>query len=99
MAYAIAAPCVDHMDRSCLDVCPVGAISGQDGVDRKLYVDPDDCIDCGICETTCPNGAIYQVESLPAEWAGFAWTDTVWYRDMGAARAAVDELVPRSVAG
>ena len=96
MTYAIAAPCVDHMDRSCMEVCPTGAISGQDGIDRKLYVDPDNCIDCGACETTCPNGAVFPAGRLPAAWADFEWTDMAWYRDMNAARAVVDQLVPRS---
>ncbi len=98
MAYAIAAPCVDHRDLACKEACPVGAIAGQDGADRKLYVDPDTCIDCGVCEGVCPNGAIYPVESLPPEWADFAWTDMAWYRDMDAARAVVDELVPPGTA-
>jgi NAD-dependent dihydropyrimidine dehydrogenase PreA subunit len=90
MAYAIAAPCVDHMD-----ACPVAAIDFQDGVDRKLYIDPDGCIDCGACQTACPNSAIFRADRLPTAWTDFAWTDMAWYRDMGAARAVVDSLVPR----
>jgi Fe-S-cluster-containing hydrogenase component 2 len=97
MAYAIAAPCVDHMDRACLDACPMDAIASEDGVDRKLFIDPDGCIDCGACETACPNGAIFRVEQLPAAWNDFAWTDMAWYRDASAARAVVDELVPRAM--
>jgi ferredoxin len=49
MAYVIAAPCVDHTDQACVQVCPVDCIYGDPSVDRKLYIDPDACIDCGSC--------------------------------------------------
>jgi Fe-S-cluster-containing hydrogenase component 2 len=94
MAYAIAAPCVDHMDRACVEACPVDAITAETGIDRKLYIDPDSCVDCGACQTVCPNSAIFRVDRLPDLWVDFAWTDMAWYRDMGAARSVVDELVP-----
>ena len=94
MAYVIAAPCVDHTDQSCVQVCPVDCIYGDLSVDRKLYIDPDACIDCGSCESACPNTAILRAERLPAAWADFAWIDATWFADPGAARAVVDELVP-----
>ena len=70
MAYVIAQPCIDHADQSCVSVCPVDCISSDPGVDRKFYIDPDACIDCGSCETACPNSAIFPADRLPAEW----WT-------------------------
>lgn len=93
MAYVIAEPCIDHQDRSCVAVCPVDCITADPDVDRKLYIDPDGCIDCGSCESACPNGAIFLVDELPAPWAGFAAIDATWYRDPDAARAAVDATV------
>ena len=63
-------------------------------VDRKFYIDPDACIDCGSCETACPNSAIFRAEKLPAAWVDFAWVDAAWYRDPDAARAVVDEFEP-----
>jgi len=95
MAYVIAAPCVDHMDRACRDACPVDAITAEEGVDRKLFIDPDGCIDCGACVSACPNTAIFRADRLPPAWRDFAWTDMAWYRDMAAARSVVDQLVPR----
>ena len=66
--FAIAEPCVDHMDQSCVAVCPADCISNEPGVDRKIHIDPDGCIECGSCVSVCPNDAIWQ-----SEWprAGF----------------------------
>lgn len=92
MAYVIAAPCVDHMDQSCVQVCPVDCITADLSIDRKLYIDPEACIDCGSCLTACPNDAIFRADQLPAEWADFAWVDAAWYADPNAAREVLAEL-------
>ena len=92
MAYVIAAPCIDHSDQACVAVCPVDCIWGDLTVDRKLYVDPDACIECGSCESACPNGAIMPGKKLKPAWADFAWIDATWFSDPDAARAVVDEL-------
>ena len=47
MAYVIAEPCVDVMDQACVDVCPVDCIHFEEGKDRMLYIEPEECIDCG----------------------------------------------------
>lgn len=57
MPYVIAGPCIDVMDRSCVDECPVDCI--YEGA-RKLYISPVECIDCGACEPVCPVEAISQ---------------------------------------
>lgn len=93
MAYVIAEPCVDHQDRSCVTVCPVDCIAA-DQADRKLYIDPDGCIDCGSCETVCPNQAIFSIDELPEGWRPYARIDVQWYRDPHGAREAVDRLLP-----
>ena len=90
----LAEPCIDVLDLACVAVCPVDCIHYDEGVDRKLYIDPNECIDCGACEPECPVNAIFPEESLPAEWAGYAKIDAVWYTDKAAARAAVDEAKP-----
>lgn len=94
MAYVIAQPCVDHNDRACIEVCPVDCITADPGTDRKFYVDPEACIDCGACADACPNEAIFRSDELPPEWSPFARIDATWYRDPRAARAAIDELLP-----
>ncbi len=92
MAYVIAEPCIDNMDQSCVSVCPVDCITAEPE-DRKLYIDPDACIECGACETACPNAAIFRADRLPSAWAGFAWIDGAWYADPAAARAEIDLLL------
>jgi NAD-dependent dihydropyrimidine dehydrogenase PreA subunit len=57
MPYVIAEPCIDVMDKACMDECPVDCIY-EGG--RKLYINPVECIDCGACEPSCPVEAITQ---------------------------------------
>ena len=94
MAYVIAEPCIDVLDVSCVSVCPVDCIHFDEGTDRKLFIDPNECIDCGACEPECPVNAIFPEESLPPEWANYTAIDATWFTDKAAARAAVDGLKP-----
>jgi NAD-dependent dihydropyrimidine dehydrogenase PreA subunit len=68
MPYVIAAACIDVMDKSCMEECPVDCI--YEG-DRKLYINPKECIDCGACEPVCPVEAISQDRRVPADEAEF----------------------------
>src|SRR5260370_23612047 len=47
VTYIIAQPCVDVLDKSCIEECPVDCI--YEG-ERMLYIHPDECVDCGACE-------------------------------------------------
>jgi NAD-dependent dihydropyrimidine dehydrogenase PreA subunit len=67
--YFIAEPCIDVMDKSCIEECPVDCI--YEG-DRKLYIHPAECIDCGACEPACPETAIFTDIKAPAETEEFA---------------------------
>src|SRR4051812_30719587 len=51
VTYVIAEPCVDLLDKSCMEECPVDCIY-EGG--RMLYIHPDECVDCGACEPVCP---------------------------------------------
>lgn len=62
MPYVIAAACIDVTDKSCIEECPVDCI--YEG-DRKLYINPKECIDCGACEPVCPVEAISQDRRVP----------------------------------
>ena len=93
MPCVITDACVDIMDRTCVDLCPVDCI--QQG-ERMLYINPDDCIDCGACEPVCPQNAIFLAESLPAPLSGYRAINADFYTagDFGPAvggrTAAVD---------
>ena len=72
MTYIIAEPCLDVKDKACVEVCPVDCIHPIDGEGEPiLYIDPDECIDCGACEPECPVEAIFAEEDLPEEWNRF----------------------------
>jgi NAD-dependent dihydropyrimidine dehydrogenase PreA subunit len=62
--YVIASACIDETDMSCVEECPVDCI--YEG-DRKLYINPKECIDCGACEPVCPVQAISQDRRVPDE--------------------------------
>jgi NAD-dependent dihydropyrimidine dehydrogenase PreA subunit len=62
VAYVITQACVDTLDKSCLEECPVDCIYPGE---RMLYIHPDECVDCGACEPVCPVEAIYYEDDLP----------------------------------
>ncbi|MHC4816036.1 MAG: 4Fe-4S dicluster domain-containing protein [Planctomycetota bacterium] len=70
MTHVIAQPCIDVTDKSCVDVCPVDCIHGDDD-SKMLYINPIDCIDCTLCVDACPVDAIFAEEDLPEEWQEF----------------------------
>ena len=94
MAYVITEPCIDVMDKSCVEVCPVDCIHYEEGKDRKLYIAPDECIDCGACEPVCPVTAIFAEDDVPDQYKDYIEIDALWYKDADAARARVNELKP-----
>ncbi len=76
MTYIIAEPCVDTKDTACVDVCPVDCIHPTKDEDEfedanMLYIDPDECIDCGACEPVCPVEAIFPEEDVPENWQSY----------------------------
>jgi len=94
VTYVIAEPCVDVMDKACVDVCPVDCIHFEEGVDRTLYIDPDECIDCGACEPECPVQAIFTEDAVPEQWTAYTELNAIWFSDKDAARAQLETLKP-----
>jgi ferredoxin len=78
MTYVIAEPCIDVKDRSCVDECPVDCIY-EGG--RKLYIQPDECVDCGACEPVCPVTAIFYEDDVPPEWKVYTAIDAEFFAD------------------
>ena len=86
MTYVITNPCVGVKDGSCVDVCPVDCIHPAPGEpeieqDTQLYINPDECIDCGACEPACPVSAIFEESAVPAEWQNFIKINADYYRN------------------
>ena len=95
MTYVITDPCIDVLDKSCVEVCPVDCIHEDEAAgDRMLYIDPDECIDCGACEPVCPVTAIFAEDDVPPDQAAYTEIDALWFKDPEAARAKVAELKP-----
>jgi ferredoxin len=70
MAWVITRLCRDCVDQSCVEVCPVDCIYQYDGEDKEtfpnqLFIDPEECINCGVCEPECPWEAIFEDEQVP----------------------------------
>lgn len=86
MSHWIAEPCIGVKDTACVAVCPVDCIHPtQEDEDfetaEMLYIDPDTCIDCGLCVDECPVKAIFPDEELPEEWERFREINTKYYEE------------------
>ncbi len=68
MPYIVAEPCIGVKDKSCMTVCTVDCIYETDD---QVVINPDECIDCGLCEAECPVTAIFVDTDVPAEWRSF----------------------------
>lgn len=66
MAHIITQPCIGTKDMSCVEVCPVDCIKGE-AADEQMYINPDECIDCGACIPVCPVDAIFIEDEVPAQ--------------------------------
>ena len=86
MTYVITSACIGRKDRSCVEVCPVycfyeipkkefndkyGKAPLKDGDWGMLVINPDECINCGACETECPVEAIYEDSEVPESMKEF----------------------------
>jgi len=55
MTYLVTDNCVQCKHTTCISVCPVDCFYEADNF---LAINPDECIDCGVCEPECPVSAI-----------------------------------------
>lgn len=62
MPYVVTESCIGVKDKSCMNVCPVDCIYEDD---KMVYIHPDQCIDCGLCEPECPVTAIFVDTDVP----------------------------------
>ncbi|MCK6455642.1 MAG: ferredoxin family protein [Phycisphaerae bacterium] len=70
MTHIVTGRCVDCRYTDCCAVCPVDCFYETTNP-AMLVIDPDTCIDCGLCIPECPIHAIYPQDEVPEpyrEW-------------------------------
>ena len=82
MAYVVTDACTK--DFVCVEACPNNAIhpaAGDAAAETvpQVYINPDECIDCGSCVSECPQSAIFSLDDLPAEKAEFAAKNQAYF--------------------
>ncbi|MBT4836298.1 MAG: ferredoxin family protein [Methylococcales bacterium] len=68
MTYIVAEDCIKCKHTDCVEVCPVDCF--HEGP-NFLVIDPEECIDCALCEPECPIEAIYSEDDLPEDQIEF----------------------------
>jgi len=64
MTFVVTDNCIKCKYTDCVEVCPVDCF--YEGP-NFLVIDPDECIDCALCEPECPANAIFSEDELPAD--------------------------------
>ena len=62
MTFVVTENCIKCKYTDCVEVCPVDCF--HEGP-NFLVIDPDECIDCTLCEPECPINAIFDESDLP----------------------------------
>jgi len=68
MAFVVTDNCIKCKYTDCVEVCPVDCF--HEGP-NFLVIDPQECIDCTLCEPECPAEAIFAEDEVPAEQVNF----------------------------
>ncbi len=65
MTYVVTEACIQCKYTDCVEVCPVDCF--YEG-ENMLIINPDECIDCGVCEPECPAEAIVPESEDVLQW-------------------------------
>ncbi len=85
MTFTITEPCIDTKDTACVDSCPVDCIHPRSDEPEfeaatMLYIDPEECIDCGACVPECPVEAIFPDDEVPEKWEEYTEINAEYFR-------------------
>lgn len=87
MAMVVTEPCFGCKYTDCVVVCPAECFhEGQ----SMVFIDPEECIDCGACVTECPVEAIYYDDDVPEKWKDYIELN----REMSARCPVITEKKP-----
>ena len=65
MTHIVIETCLNCKHTDCVEVCPVDCFHEDEFI---LYIDPDECIDCGACIPVCPEEAIFYEDDVPEQY-------------------------------
>ena len=65
MTFIVGENCIKCKHTDCVEVCPVDCF--YEGP-NFLTIDPDECIDCGLCVPECPEDEIYETTDTEDKW-------------------------------
>ena len=65
MTYVVTENCIKCKYTDCVEVCPVDCF--YEG-ENMLVINPEECIDCGVCEPECPIEAIKPESEDLVDW-------------------------------
>lgn len=68
MTFVVTDNCIKCKYTDCVEVCPVDCF--YEGP-NFLVIDPDECIDCALCEPECPAQAIFSEDEVPTDQQQF----------------------------
>ena len=96
MTFVITRLCRDCVDGACVEACPVDCIvehapQGRPSeLPNQLFIDPDQCIGCRMCEPVCPWQAIFDDTDVP-----FAFREDIELNAIAGARPS-EFVVPKA---
>ena len=85
MTFVVTESCIKCKYMDCVEVCPVDCF--HEGP-NFLAIDPEECIDCTLCEPECPVTAIFSEEEIPAGQEQFLELN----RELAAAWPVITEM-------
>jgi ferredoxin len=82
MAFVITNACIK--DELCVDVCPTECIHPKKDEagfeeEKQLFVDPQECIDCGACVPVCTSDAIQAADDIPSDLREYVAKNAAYY--------------------